>query len=111
MDLRVDDHPRPIAELTRLYRDVHQYYFGATRQALPISPPLAREMRAALARLGFLRPAAGGAWDAASQQALEDFQGWENLEGRTRRDGTVDAVVLAHLRSLASKKARPARDR
>ena len=111
VDLRVDDHPRPIAELTRLYRDVHQYYFGETRQALPISPPLAREMRAALARLGFLRPPAGGAWDAASQQALEDFQGWENLEGRTRRDGTVDAVVLAHLRSLASKKAGPARDR
>lgn len=108
VDLRVDDHPRPIAELTRLYRDVHQYYFGETREALPISPALARELRAALARLGFLRSPASGAWDAASQQALEDFQGWENLEGRTRRDGTVDAVVVAHLRRLASRKGTPA---
>ncbi len=107
VDLRVDDHPRPIAELTRLFRDVHQYYFGPTREALPITPALARELRSALARLGFLRAPARGGWDAASQRALEDFQGWENLEGRTRRDGTVDAVVLAHLRRLA-RSARPA---
>src|SRR5512133_2682786 len=104
IDLRVDDHPRPIAELTRLYRDVHQYYFGETREAVPITPALARELRGALARLGYLRAPPAGGWDAASQQALEDFQGWENLEGRTRKDGTVDAVVLAHLRRLARAK-------
>ncbi len=111
IDLRVDDHPRPIAELTRLYRDVHQYYFGETREALTITPPLARELRAALTRLGFLRTPASGAWDAASQRALEDFQGWENLEGRTRKDGTVDAVVLAHLRRVAAKKGAAGRHR
>lgn len=111
VDLRVDDHPRPIAELTRLYRDVHQYYFGETREAVPITPALARELRGALARIGYLRAPPAGAWDAASQQALEDFQGWENLEGRTRKDGTVDAVVLAHLRRLARQKAAAPRDR
>ncbi|ACL64618.1 protein of unknown function DUF1028 [Anaeromyxobacter dehalogenans 2CP-1] len=107
VDLRVDDHPQPIAELTRLYRDVHQFYFGETVRAVPLDAKVAREVRGALLRLGFLKaPAApgGGAWDAASQQALEDFQGWENLEGRTRKDGTIDEVVLAHLRKVAARK-------
>lgn len=106
VDLRVDDHPQPIAELTRLYRDVHQFYFGETVRAVRLDAKVAREVQAALARLGFLKaPAApSGSWDAASQQALEDFQGWENLEGRTRRDGTVDEVVLTHLRKVASRK-------
>lgn len=110
VDLRVDDHPHPIAELTRLYRDVHQYYFGETREAVPITPSLARELRAGLSRLGYLHGPAAGAWDAASQRALEDFQGWENLEGRTRKDGTVDAVVLAHLRRIVREKAGAPRD-
>jgi uncharacterized Ntn-hydrolase superfamily protein len=106
VDLRVDDHPRPIEELTRLYRDVHQYYFGETERALPLSPELAREAQTALGRLGFLKARATGRWDAASQQALEDFQGWENLEGRIRRDGTIDALVLRHLRRLSAKRGR-----
>jgi uncharacterized Ntn-hydrolase superfamily protein len=104
VDLRVDDHPRPIAELRRLHDDVHQYYFGETKEALPLDGRRAREVRAALARTGFLKAATSGPWDPASQQALEDFMGWENLEGRIRRDGTIDALVLRHLQRLASRK-------
>ena len=105
VDLRVDDHARPIAELRRLYRDVHQYHFGETRQAVRLDGKVAREVHAALARVGFLKapPADPAAWPPESQQALEDFMGWENLEGRTRRDGTVDALVLEHLRRLARR--------
>ena len=81
VDLRVDDHPKPIAELERLYRDVHQYYFGETKEALPLDAARAAEVRGLLARTGFLAGAPpSGAWDPASQQALEDFMGWENLE-------------------------------
>src|SRR5512133_565809 len=106
IDLRVDDHPHPIAELRRLYADVHQYYFGETKEALALDAARAKEVRAALVRTGFLAKAPGGPWDPASQRALEDFMGWENLEGRTRRDGTIDALVLAHLRRVASKRPR-----
>lgn len=105
IDLRVDDHARPIAELRRLYADVHQYYFGETRERLPLDAKRAAEVRAALARAGFYRGGQGaGPWDAASQQALEDFMGWENLEGRIRRDGSIDTLVLAHLRRVAAAK-------
>jgi uncharacterized Ntn-hydrolase superfamily protein len=105
IDLRVDDHPRPIAELRRLYTDVHQYYFGETKEAVALDAKVAREVQVALARLGFYKEPPADRWTPASQQALEDFMGWENLEGRTRRDGTIDALVLAHLRRVAKAKA------
>jgi uncharacterized Ntn-hydrolase superfamily protein len=104
VDLRVDDHATPIAELKRLYLDVHQYYFGETREVLPLDAARASEVRAALVRTGFLKAAPAGPWDPASQRALEDFMGWENLEGRIRRDGTIDGLVLAHLRRVAAAK-------
>jgi uncharacterized Ntn-hydrolase superfamily protein len=104
VDLRVDDHARPIAELRRLYEDVHQYYFGETRQALPLDAGRARQVQAALARTKFLKSKPSGAWDEESQRALEDFMGWENLEGRIRRDGTVDALVLEHLLRVSRAK-------
>jgi uncharacterized Ntn-hydrolase superfamily protein len=104
IDLRVDDHARPIAELRRLYGDVHQYYFGETKEVLPLDAKRADELRALLAKAGFYRGPRGGPWDEASQKALEDFMGWENLEGRIRRDGTVDALVVAHLRRVAGKR-------
>jgi uncharacterized Ntn-hydrolase superfamily protein len=103
IDLRVDDHPRPIEELARLY-GVHQYYFGATKETARLEGALAREVQRDLARLGFLKEAPGAAWTSSSQQALEDFQGWENLETRIRRDGTIDVLVLAHVRKVVREK-------
>jgi uncharacterized Ntn-hydrolase superfamily protein len=111
VDLRVDHHDRPIAELRRLYEGVHQYYFGETKETRPLDGALAREVRAALVRTGFAtgQPPPADPWDEASQRALEDFMGWENLEGRIRRDGTIDALVLEHLRRVAKKGRVPGR--
>jgi uncharacterized Ntn-hydrolase superfamily protein len=104
VDLRVDDHARPIAELRRLYTDVHQYYFGAPKALVPIDAKLAREIQGHLAKLGFYEGPRTGAFDAATRQALVDWQGWENLEGRIREGAEIDALVLAHLRRLAREK-------
>jgi uncharacterized Ntn-hydrolase superfamily protein len=104
VDLRVDDHPKPIAELRRLYVDVHQYYFGAPKELGPIDAKLAGELQADLAKLGFYKGPRTGAFDAATREALVDWQGWENLEGRIREGAEIDALVLAHLRRLARAK-------
>jgi len=98
VDLRVDDSPEPIAELKRLYFDVHQYYFGEPARLLPIDAALAGELRVALRKLGHLKSAPTGPWDAESKRALFDWQGWENLEGRQREGAEIDALVLEHLR-------------
>jgi uncharacterized Ntn-hydrolase superfamily protein len=109
VDLRVDHHERPIAELRKLYENVHQYYFGETKETRPLQGALAREVRAALVRTGFAKAPAAEGWDEASQRALEDFMGWENLEGRIRKDGTIDVLVLEHLRRAAKKGKIPGR--
>jgi uncharacterized Ntn-hydrolase superfamily protein len=103
VDLRVDDAPDPIAELRRLYRDVHQYHFGETREVVRVDAALAREIQEALVRLGFYRGPPSGAFDEATRRALSDWQGFENLEARERKGPEVDALVLAHLRRLAAR--------
>jgi uncharacterized Ntn-hydrolase superfamily protein len=105
VDLRVDDAKEPIAELKRLYFDVHQYYFGETKDVVRIDAELARELQSSLARLGFYKGAVDGRWSETTRQALLDWQGWENLEGRERKGAEVDALVLAHLRRQLRERA------
>lgn len=88
VDLRVDDHDRPLSELRRLY-GIHQELFGRTPRSewLPVEGALRREIAERLARLGFDR--------------LEDWAGVENLEERVDGDDLVDPVVLQRLRAKA----------
>ena len=84
VDLRIDDHEQPIAELRRLYA-AHQALFGVTprSQWLTVDAELRTEIEQRLATLGFER--------------LEDWAGVENLEERVDGIDAVDPVVLAEL--------------
>ncbi|HEU0336803.1 MAG TPA: DUF1028 domain-containing protein [Gaiellaceae bacterium] len=85
VDLRVDDHERPVEELDRLY-GIHEALFGRTPRAewLPVDDGLRRELTERLTTLGYSR--------------LEDWAGVENLEERVDGEDVVDPVVLAELR-------------
>jgi len=85
LDLRVDDHERPIEELQRIY-GLHNALFGETprEEWLPVDNALRTEMRERLGRLGYER--------------LEDWAGVENLEERVDGEERIDPVVLAELR-------------
>ncbi len=106
VDLRVDDSPAPIAELRRLYTDVHQYYFGDTTELVKVDGALARELQSSLRTLGFYKGPATGAYDAATRLALEDWMGWENLEGRIKPGQEIDALVLRHLRRQVAERGK-----
>ncbi|MGH3129632.1 MAG: DUF1028 domain-containing protein [Gaiellaceae bacterium] len=90
VDLRVDDHPEPIAELYRIYR-LHDAIFGSTprEQWLDVDDALAAELRERLARLGY---------DGELGQALFDWAGTENYELRVDGVEQVDPVVLEEIR-------------
>jgi uncharacterized Ntn-hydrolase superfamily protein len=85
VDLRVDDHPRPVDELRRLY-GLHQEIFGKTPPGewIPVDEELRRELDARLARLGY--------------DSLSDWAGVENLEERVDGEEAIDPVVLEALR-------------
>jgi uncharacterized Ntn-hydrolase superfamily protein len=90
VDLRVDDHERPLEELRRLY-GLHQAIFGETprEEWLTVDEELARELRERLARLGY---------EGDLEQAFNRWAGNENLEERVDGVEQVDPVVLEELR-------------
>jgi len=91
VDLRVDDHPRPVTELTRLYR-MHLALFGSTPRAewVPVDDALAGELRERLARLGY---------EGELADAFARWAGTENLEERIDGIEHIDPVVLEELRA------------
>jgi uncharacterized Ntn-hydrolase superfamily protein len=90
VDLRVDDHHRPITELHRLY-EVHQALFAATpkEEWVEVDEELAAELRDRLGRLGY---------DGELEKAFGDWAGTENLEERVAGVERVDPAVLDALR-------------
>lgn len=89
VDLRVDDHPRPCAELARLL-ELHELYNAAPDPAVLL--PLTESLRAEVE-------------DAARRLGHADFEAWvgcENFENRAWPD-KVDPQVLQVLRDQAAQ--------
>jgi uncharacterized Ntn-hydrolase superfamily protein len=89
VDLRVDDHERPVEELTRLY-GLHQQLFGRTPQRnwLELKGMLRDEVQERLARLGY--------------DSLHEWAGVANLEERVDGEDAIDPVVLEALREASA---------
>jgi uncharacterized Ntn-hydrolase superfamily protein len=85
VDLRVDDHERPLEELRRIF-GIHQELFARTPREkwITVDDGLRKEIEDRLAVLGFER--------------LEDWAGKENLEARVDGEAAVDPFVLERLR-------------
>jgi uncharacterized Ntn-hydrolase superfamily protein len=90
VDLRVDEHERPLEELRRIYV-MHQAIFGKTppEEWLEVDDALAGELRDRLARLGY---------EGEVGEAFFNWAGNENLEERVDGVEHVDPVVLEELR-------------
>ena len=90
VDLRVDEHPRPLDELRRIY-GLHRAIFGKTPAAewLDVDDSLATELRERLAKLGY---------EGELGDAFFRWAGNENLEERVDGVERVDPVVLEELR-------------
>jgi uncharacterized Ntn-hydrolase superfamily protein len=90
VDLRVDDHARPVEELERLY-GIHQQLFGRTpkEEWLAVDDELREELVGRLGRIGY---------DGALVEALAAWAGTENLEERVEGADWIDPVVLDELR-------------
>ncbi len=89
VDLRVDDHERPIEELQRIHT-LHEQLFGVTPRDrwLPLEGELRGEVDERLRKLGF--------------DSLETWSGVANLEDRVDGEDAIDPVVLAALREASA---------
>src|SRR3989440_3322827 len=93
VELRVEDHERPLEELRRLYR-LHEALFGETPRDewLTVDETLASELRDRLRKLGY---------DGALEDAFNRWAGNVNLEERVDGVAEIDPVVLEELRELS----------
>jgi uncharacterized Ntn-hydrolase superfamily protein len=94
IDLRVDDHERPIAELRRLF-SLHEELFGATpaEDWIDVDDALRQELSERLERLGHT---------GDLQQAFVDWAGTANLEERVDGVTRIDPIVLDALRKASA---------
>ena len=90
VDLRVDEHPKPLEELRRIYAE-HQAIFGETprEEWIDVDDALAQELRERLAKLGY---------EGDLGEAFFTWAGNENLEERVDGVENLDPVVLEALR-------------
>jgi uncharacterized Ntn-hydrolase superfamily protein len=101
IDLRVDDHGDPVAELERLL-GIQRLLFERPKESdlLPLEGETLRRLTRILVKLGHL-PTNPASWDEHAQKALESLAGIENLEERivTPRDDNyfVDRIMLDFL--------------
>jgi uncharacterized Ntn-hydrolase superfamily protein len=91
VDLRVDDHVEPVAELARIF-GIHSLLFGKTPPAdwVDVDDALGAELAERLQRLGY---------DGTLETALDAWAGTENLEERVDGTRRIDPVVLRELRA------------
>jgi uncharacterized Ntn-hydrolase superfamily protein len=93
VDLRVEDHERPLEELRRVF-GLHEMLFGETPrdQWVTVDDALAGELRERLARLGY---------EGELDEAFNRWAGNVNLEERVDGVEQIDPVVLEELRELS----------
>jgi len=103
IDLRVDDHSRPIDELLRIFNlyDMTMLTREDPKNVVPITPEVTRFVQRFLKGAGHYTGAVHGRWDAKTQEALEGWMGVENLENKVRTDGVMWASVWRYLREKA----------
>ena len=92
VELRVDDHERPLEELRRIYQ-LHDALFGNTpkEEWLDVDDVLRAELAERLATIGYA---------GELERALADWAGTENYEMRVEGIEQVDPVVLEALRRM-----------
>jgi uncharacterized Ntn-hydrolase superfamily protein len=102
VDLRVDDHPRPIRRLKEVLA-LHHLYFGRPDPAslVAVDAKIARELQRIARHSGHYHGPLTGEYDAATREAVERLIGVENLEDRWPFGADkIEPVAYAHLRKL-----------
>jgi len=91
IDVRVDDHPAPIDELTRIFNvyDVTLLNREDPADVVLLTPSVVKELQQGLVRLGFYHGPLTGKYDAATKAAFEAWAGINNFENKLPAEGKM----------------------
>ena len=91
IDVRVDDHPAPIDELTRIFDvyDVTLLNREHPGDVVSLTPPVVKEVQRGLTQLGFYRGPLTGKYDRSTKAAFEAWAGINNFENKLPSGGKM----------------------
>ena len=100
IDLRVDDHPRPIEELVRIFHiwDLTMLTREDPEDIVDIDAEVAAFLQGFLSNRGLYKGPVHGKWDLKSKESFESWMGVENLENKVRKDGKLWGSVWRYVR-------------
>ncbi len=101
IDVRVDDHPMPIDELTRVFNiyDVTLLNRENPNDVLVLAPSVVREVQQGLTKLGFYHGALSGKYDRATKASFEAWAGINNFENKLPANGRMWGSIYRVFRS------------
>ncbi len=104
VDVRVDDHPRPIEELKRIFRiyDLTLLSREKTDDVVVIDSAVTESLQRMLAKLGVYKGEVTGTYDERTRGALERFMHMNNLENKMRKDQSLWGDIYRYLQELSS---------
>ena len=91
IDVRVDDQPAPIDELTRIFNiyDVTLLNREDPGDVVVLTPTVVKELQRGLTRLGFYRGASTGRYEGPTKAAFEAWAGINNFENKLPAHGKM----------------------
>lgn len=105
VDVRVDDHADPIAELVRVFGVWDDTMLVRRDPLVEADPGVVRDLQRRLAALGAYAGEPTGDLDVATRAALEAWAGEVNLEGRLREDDRLSEHLLRELADVTPEVA------
>ena len=100
VDLRVDDHPDAPRELARVFEAYDREILIRNDPLLEATTDLVSELQRRLAAIDRYAGEAHGEYDAATRQAIADYAGEVNLEGKIREDDVIYESVVREIRDV-----------
>ncbi len=100
IDLRVDDHPTPIAELNRVFQiyDLTLLQREDPQDVVRLQGPVVEDIQARLAKAEFYGGPVDGRWSGECEKALERFFHVHNFENKWRDDGFLWGSVYRYMK-------------
>jgi uncharacterized Ntn-hydrolase superfamily protein len=105
VDLRVDEHPRPIDELRRIFEiyDMTMLSREDPVNLLTIDSELSKKIQRNLKRLGVYDGQINGIFDDKTKKALREFINIHNFENRMHEDGRIWKSILTYMDELPDR--------
>jgi uncharacterized Ntn-hydrolase superfamily protein len=100
VDLRVDDHPDAPRELARVFEAYDREILIRNDPLLDATTELVSELQRRLGAIDRYDGAAHGEYDPATRQAIADYAGEVNLEGKIRDDDLIYESVVREIRDV-----------